>query len=46
MDDDHFCLSEVALFRDLSRREMAAMAEAAPMRTVPPGEIVTTRRGR
>ncbi|QYN37704.1 Crp/Fnr family transcriptional regulator [Pseudonocardia sp. DSM 110487] len=40
MDDDHFCLSEVALFRDLSRREMAAMAEAAPMRTVPPGEIV------
>lgn len=40
MDDDHFCLSEVALFRDLSRREMAAMAQAAPMRTVPPGEIV------
>jgi CRP/FNR family cyclic AMP-dependent transcriptional regulator len=40
MDDDHFCLSEVALFRDLSRREMAAMAETAPMRTVPPGEIV------
>jgi CRP/FNR family cyclic AMP-dependent transcriptional regulator len=39
-EDDHFCLSEVALFRDLSRREMAAMAAAAPMRTVPPGQIV------
>lgn len=40
MDDDHFCLSEVALLRDLSRREMEAMAAAAPMRTVPPGQIV------
>lgn len=40
MDDDHYCLSEVALFRDLSRREMAAMAAAAPQRTVPAGQVV------
>ena len=40
MDDDHFCLSDVALFRDLTRREMAAMAAAAPMRKVPSGQIV------
>lgn len=40
MDDDHYCLSDVALFRDLSRREMAGMAAAAPMRTVPVGQVV------
>ncbi len=40
MDDSHYCLSEVALFRDLSRREMAAMAGAAPMRTVRPRQVV------
>lgn len=38
--DDHYCLSEVALFRDLSRREMAGLAAAAPMRTVPVGQVV------
>lgn len=40
VDDDHYCLSEVALFRDLSRGEMAGMAAAAPMRTVPAGQVV------
>lgn len=40
MDDSHYCLSEVALFRDLSRREMAAMGAAAPRRAVRPGQIV------
>ncbi|MCV2488735.1 Crp/Fnr family transcriptional regulator [Geodermatophilus sp. YIM 151500] len=40
MRDDHYCLSEVALFRDLSRREMAALAAAAPMRTVAAGQVV------
>ncbi|WP_219419020.1 Crp/Fnr family transcriptional regulator [Pseudonocardia nigra] len=40
MDDDHYCLSEVALFRDLSRREMAAMAAAAPRRAVSAGQVV------
>ncbi|WP_219413690.1 Crp/Fnr family transcriptional regulator [Pseudonocardia nigra] len=40
MDDDHYCLAEVALFRDLSRREMSAMAAAAPMRTVSAGQVV------
>lgn len=40
MDDDHYCLSEVALFQDLSRREMADMSAAAPRRSVAAGEIV------
>lgn len=40
MYDDHYCLSEVALFRDLSRREMAALAAAAPRRAVPAGQVV------
>jgi CRP/FNR family cyclic AMP-dependent transcriptional regulator len=40
VDDDHYCLSEVALFRDLSRREMAAMAAAAPRRAVRPRQVV------
>lgn len=40
VDDDHYCLSEVALFRDLSRREMAALAAAAPRRTVAAGQVV------
>jgi len=38
--DDYYCLSEVALFRDLSRREMAGMAAAAPMRSVAAGQVV------
>lgn len=38
--EDHYCLSEVALFQDLSRREMAAMAAAAPRRTVAAGQVV------
>lgn len=38
--DDHYCLSEVALFRDLSRREIAAMATAAPQRSVRAGAKV------
>jgi len=38
--DDHYCLSEVALFRDLSRREMAGISDAAPRRTVPVGQVV------
>ncbi|MGQ0573594.1 MAG: Crp/Fnr family transcriptional regulator [Pseudonocardia sp.] len=40
VDEGHYCLSEVELFRDLSRREMAAMAAAAPMRTVATGQVV------
>jgi CRP/FNR family transcriptional regulator, cyclic AMP receptor protein len=40
MDEGHYCLSEVSLFRDLSRREMAAMAAAAPRRTVRAGQVV------
>jgi CRP/FNR family cyclic AMP-dependent transcriptional regulator len=40
VDDDHYCLSEVSLFCDLSRREMAAMAAAAPRRTVRAGQLV------
>jgi CRP-like cAMP-binding protein len=40
VDDDHYCLSEVALFRDLSRREMAAMAAVAPRRAVRAGQVV------
>lgn len=40
MNDTHHCLSETALFRDLSKREMAAMAAAAPVRAVRPGQIV------
>ncbi|MDQ3990318.1 MAG: Crp/Fnr family transcriptional regulator, partial [Actinomycetota bacterium] len=40
MDEGHYCLSEVALFQDLSRREIAEMAAAAPRRTVPAGAVV------
>lgn len=40
MDEGHYCLSEVALFRDLSRREMVALASAAPMRRVSAGQVV------
>jgi CRP-like cAMP-binding protein len=38
--DDHYCLSEVALFQDLSRREMADLSAAAPRRTVAVGQVV------
>ncbi len=38
--DDYYCLAEVALFRDLSRREMAELSAAAPMRTVQAGQVV------
>lgn len=40
MDEGHYCLSEVALFRDLTRREMAGVAASAPRRTVPAGQVV------
>jgi hypothetical protein len=40
VDEGHYCLSEVALFRDLSRHEVAAMAATAPMRTVSAGQVV------
>lgn len=40
MDEGHYCLSEVALFQDLSRREIAEMAAAAPRRTVSAGAVV------
>ncbi|MDN5933296.1 MAG: Crp/Fnr family transcriptional regulator, partial [Pseudonocardia sp.] len=40
MEEGHHCLDEVALFRDLSRREMAAMAAGAPRRTVAAGQVV------
>lgn len=40
MNDDHYCVSEMALFRDLSRREIAAMADAAPQRVVRAGQPV------
>lgn len=35
-----YCLAEVDLFRDLSRREMATLGSRAPMRTVPAGQVV------
>lgn len=38
--DEQYCLSEVELFRDLSRREMAALGARAPMRTVAVGQVV------
>jgi len=38
--DEHYCLAEVDLFRDLSRREMAALGAHAPMRTVAAGQVV------
>jgi CRP/FNR family cyclic AMP-dependent transcriptional regulator len=38
--DEHNCIAEVDLFRDLSRREMAAIGAHAPMRVLDPGQIV------
>jgi CRP-like cAMP-binding protein len=38
--DEHYCLAEVDLFRDLSRREMAALGARAPLRTVAAGQVV------
>ncbi|MGH3981146.1 MAG: Crp/Fnr family transcriptional regulator [Pseudonocardiaceae bacterium] len=35
-----YCLAEVDLFRDLSRREMAALGARAPMQTVATGQVV------
>ncbi len=35
-----FCLSEVEIFQDLSPQEMADLAAAAPMRTVPAGTLL------
>ena len=40
--DEFYCLAEVDLFRDLSRREMAALGARAPLRTVPAGQVVYT----
>lgn len=37
---DHWCLSEVDIFRDLSSTEMEAMAERAPMRSVERGQVI------
>ncbi len=37
-----YCLAEVDLFRDLSRREMAALGARAPLRTVRAGQVVYT----
>lgn len=37
-----WCVSEVDIFADLDEAEMAAMAEAAPMRTYPAGSLVYT----
>ncbi|UQA90875.1 Crp/Fnr family transcriptional regulator [Streptomyces halobius] len=35
-----WCLSEVDIFRDLNEQEMAAIAEAAPMKTYAAGEML------
>ncbi|MCI2422207.1 Crp/Fnr family transcriptional regulator [Saccharopolyspora sp. K220] len=40
MSDEVYCLSEVDLFRDLSRREMAELGARAPLRDVPAGQVV------
>lgn len=38
--DELYCLAEVELFQDLSRREMAALGARAPLRTVTTGQVV------
>ncbi|GGM62832.1 cyclic nucleotide-binding protein [Longimycelium tulufanense] len=38
--DDPLCLAEVDLFRDLTRREKAALGARAPLHTVAPGQVV------
>jgi CRP/FNR family cyclic AMP-dependent transcriptional regulator len=38
--DDHYCLTDVDLFRDLSRREIAAMSARTALRTVRVGQII------
>lgn len=38
--DEQYCIAEVDLFRDLSRREMAALGARAPRRTLTPGQVV------
>lgn len=38
--DNHYCLSEVDLFRDLSRQEMADLGARAPLRTVATGQVL------
>ncbi|MDI2027921.1 Crp/Fnr family transcriptional regulator [Saccharopolyspora sp. TS4A08] len=40
MQEEPYCLSEVDLFRDLSRREMVDLGARAPLRTVAAGEIL------
>ncbi|MBD8870423.1 Crp/Fnr family transcriptional regulator [Nocardioides sp. MJB4] len=41
-----WCLAEVDIFADLSESEMQQMAEAAPMRTYPPGAMLYTPQQR
>lgn len=36
--DEHYCIAEVDLFRDLSRREIAALGAKAPLRTLESGQ--------
>ncbi|MEB3370960.1 Crp/Fnr family transcriptional regulator [Saccharopolyspora mangrovi] len=38
--DTHYCLSEVDLFRDLSRKEMAELGARAPLRDVAAGQVL------
>lgn len=39
-DDEHYCISEVDLFQDLSRREIAAIGARAPLRSVASGQVI------
>lgn len=38
--DEQYCIAEVDLFRDLSRREMAALNARAPRRSLASGQVV------
>ncbi|GAB3488409.1 Crp/Fnr family transcriptional regulator [Amycolatopsis cihanbeyliensis] len=40
--DDHYCLTGVEVFRDLSRRELAALDARVPLRSVTAGQVVYT----
>lgn len=41
-DDEHYCIADVDLFRDLSRREIAAIGDRAPLRTATAGQVIYT----
>lgn len=42
LSDEHYCIADVDLFQDLSRREIAAIGDRTPLRTATAGQVIYT----